>query len=105
MNTKSTSPDTNFKTISTRIQKEMKRLSVPGVSIGIYYKGKEWTAGFGTTSLEHPLHVTPDTLMQVGSISKTFTGTLMMMLVEQGKVDLDTPVRKYIKDLKLSDEN
>ncbi len=99
--------DKNFKTISQRIVKEMKRLHVPGVSIGIYHKGKEWTAGFGVTSIEHPLPVTPDTLFQVGSISKTFTGTLLMMLAlsEQGKVNLDAPVRKYIKDLKLSAES
>lgn len=83
----------------------MKRLDVPGVAIGIWHKGGEQTAGFGVTNVEHPLSVTPDTLFQTGSISKTFTGTMMMMLVEQGKVDLDAPVRKYIKDFKLKDES
>jgi CubicO group peptidase (beta-lactamase class C family) len=83
----------------------MKRLKVPGVSIGIYHQGKEWTAGFGVTSIEHPLPITPDTLFQTGSISKTFTGTLLMMLAEQGKVNLDAPVCKYIKDFKLSDKS
>lgn len=105
MKTKTTSPNANFKTISNHIQKEMKRLHVPGVSIGIYHQGKEWAGGFGVTSNEHPLAVTPDTLFQTGSISKTFTGTLLMMLAEQGKIDLDAPVRKYIKDFKLSDES
>ncbi|MCC6499895.1 MAG: beta-lactamase family protein [Anaerolineales bacterium] len=104
MKTKTSSSE-NFKTIGSRIQKEMKRLHVPGVSIGIYHKGKEWAQGFGVTSVEHPLPVTADTLMQTGSISKTFTGTLLMALAEQGKVNLDAPVRKYIKDFKLSDEN
>lgn len=99
------SSDPKFRTIGRRIAREMKRLSVPGVSIGIYHNGEEHTAGFGVTNIEHPLPVTPDTLMQVGSISKTFTGTLMMMLVEQGEVDLDAPVRKYLKDFKLSDES
>ena len=100
---KKPSSGTNFQTISQRVQKEMKRLKVPGVSIGIYHQGREWTAGFGVTSVEHPLPVTADTLFQTGSISKTFTGTLLMMLAEQGKVDLDAPVRTYIKDFKLSD--
>ena len=102
MNTKS-SPHTNFKTIGARIQKEMKRLKVPGVSIGIYHQGREWTAGFGITSIENPLPVTADTLFQTGSISKTFTGTLLMMLAEQEKVELDAPVRTYLKEFKLSD--
>ena len=104
MNTK-TSPnaDSKFATISRFIRKEMKRLQVPGVALGIYHKRQEFTAGFGITSVEHPLPVTVDTLFQTGSISKTFTGTLIMMLVEQGKVDLDTPVKTYIKDFHLND--
>ncbi|HUG33800.1 MAG TPA: serine hydrolase, partial [Anaerolineales bacterium] len=47
----------------------MKRLQVPSVAIGVWHKGKEYTAGFGVTSIEHPLLVTPDTLFQTGSIS------------------------------------
>ncbi|MFN8405483.1 MAG: serine hydrolase [Anaerolineales bacterium] len=64
MKTKSSSSNSNFDIISTRIQKEMKRLHVPGVAIGIYHKGKEWTAGFGVTSVENPLPVNSDTLMR-----------------------------------------
>ena len=105
MNTKpSNHTDSKFSTISRYIRKEMKRLQVPGVSIGIYHKGNEYTAGFGVTNLEHPLPVTVDTLFQTGSISKTFTGTVIMMLVEQGRVDLDAPVKKYIKDFKVKDK-
>jgi CubicO group peptidase (beta-lactamase class C family) len=51
--------------------------------------------------VEHPLPVTPDTLFQIGSITKTFTGTMLMQLAERRQVDLDAPVRKYIKDFKL----
>lgn len=97
--------DTKFRKIAKKIVSEMRRLDVPGVAIGIWHKGREHTAGFGITSVEHPLPVTPDTLFQTGSISKTFTGTVLMTLVEQGKVDLDAPVRKYIKDFKVQDEN
>ena len=93
--------DPIFKKIAKKIVSEMKRLQVPGVAIGIWHKGKEYVEGFGITSVEHPLPVTADTLFQTGSISKTFTGTMMMQLAEQGKVDLDAPVRKYIRDFKL----
>src|SRR5512138_3014223 len=104
MNTKpSSASNTNFSKIGNFIRKEMKRLQVPGVSLGIDHKGEELAAGFGITSVEHPLPVTVDTLFQTGSISKTFTGTVMMMLVEQGKVDLDAPVKRYIKDFKVQD--
>ena len=97
--------DPKFKKIAQKIISEMKRLEVPGVAVGIWHKGKEFADGFGVTNLEHPLAVTADTLFQTGSISKTFTGTMLMQLVEQGKVDLDAPAKKYIKDLKLRDKN
>lgn len=104
MNTKpSSNQDTKLSTLGRFIKKEMKRLHVPGVAIGIYHQGQEFAAGFGVTSVEHPLPVTADTLFQTGSISKTFTGTVIMQLVEQGKIDLDAPVRKYIKDFRVKD--
>lgn len=96
--------DRTFKKIARKIVSEMKRLQVPGVAIGIWDKGKEYAEGFGVTNVEHPLPVTPDTLFQTGSISKTFTGTLLMQLAEQGKVDLDAPVRRYLKDFRLRDQ-
>jgi CubicO group peptidase (beta-lactamase class C family) len=96
--------DPAFKKIAKKIVSEMKRLQVPGVAVGIWHKGREYAEGFGITSVEHPLPVTPDTLFQTGSISKTFTGTMMMKLVEDGKVDLDAPVKKYIEDFKVQDE-
>ena len=94
-----------FESIAALTEAKMKEFTVPGVAVGLWYQGREYSAGFGVTNVEHPLPVTPDTLFQVGSISKTFTGTMLMMLAEQGKVNLDAPVRKYIKDFKLSDEN
>ena len=95
--------DETFKKIAKKLVAEMKRLQVPGAAIGIWHQGKEYADGFGMTSVEHPLPVTADTLFQTGSISKTFTGTMMMQLVEQGKVDLDAPVKRYIQGFQLQD--
>jgi CubicO group peptidase (beta-lactamase class C family) len=105
MKTTTSTKDSKFSPIGKLIVREMKRLQVPGVAIGIYTKGEEFTAGFGVTSVEHPLPVTPDTLFQTGSISKTFTGTVIMQLVEQGKIDLDAPVREYIRDFRVKDKS
>jgi CubicO group peptidase (beta-lactamase class C family) len=97
--------DRTFKKIAQKIISEMKRLQVPGVAIGIWQQGREFAEGFGVTSMEHPLPVTADTLFQTGSISKTFTGTMIMKLVEDGKVDLDAPVKTYLKDFKVQDND
>ena len=64
------------------------RDAVGGV-IGIVADGETHSAGFGVTNLEHPLDVTTDTLFQIGSITKTITATVILSLVELGKLDLD----------------
>jgi CubicO group peptidase (beta-lactamase class C family) len=99
------SPNKLFKQASKQIQSEMRKLSIPGVALGIYYKGKEYTAGFGITNTENPQPYNENTLGQVGSISKTVTATAAMQLVEAGKLDLDTPVKQYLPDLRLADDD
>jgi len=99
-----TEADQLFQNLSNEITSGMQRITIPGLSVGVWHNGIEQAAGFGVTSVEHPLPVTPDTLFQVGSISKTFTATALMMLREAGKVDLDTPIRAYLPDFHLSDE-
>ncbi|MGW6462072.1 serine hydrolase [Streptomyces sp. NPDC055078] len=47
--------------------------------------------------------VTPDTLFQIGSTTKVFTAALVMQLVDEGRVDLDEPVVKYLPDFRLGD--
>jgi CubicO group peptidase (beta-lactamase class C family) len=78
---------------------------VPGVSIGLIVGGKEYIAGLGVTSITNPLPVTPETIFQIGSTTKTFTATAMLCLMEQGKLALDDRVRKYLPDFKVADEN
>jgi CubicO group peptidase (beta-lactamase class C family) len=85
------------------IEAAMAHYHVPGVAVGISHDGAEQSGGLGVTNVDHPLAVDAHTLYQIGSISKTFTGTTAMRLVEQGKLDLDTPVRTYLPDLRLAD--
>jgi CubicO group peptidase (beta-lactamase class C family) len=80
-------------------------LEVPGVSVGVLHDGAEHYAYAGVTSVENPLPVDEATLFQFGSTGKTFTATAMMRLVDQGKVGLDAPVRTYVPELKLKDED
>lgn len=80
------------------------RLEVPGVAVGVLLDGQEEYAFHGVTSVETRVPVNEETLFQFGSTGKTFTATAMMRLVEQGKVDLDAPVRTYIPEFRLKDE-
>ena len=82
----------------------MAQTGVPGVAVGILQGGETVAFGCGVTNVEHPLPVTDETLFQIGSITKTFTGTVVMRLVEEGVLDLDAKVRTYVPDFQVSDE-
>ena len=82
----------------------MREHHVPGVALGVLRDGRSTVRGFGITSIDDPLPVTADTIFPLASISKTVTATAMMRLVEQGKVDLRAPVRKYLPDFRVQDE-
>ncbi|TVR68575.1 MAG: class A beta-lactamase-related serine hydrolase [Sphaerobacteraceae bacterium] len=77
---------------------------VPGIAVGILQNGEVETYGFGQASVETGFPMRPDTVLQIGSISKIFTSTLAMALVDAGKLDLDTPVVAYVPDLQLQDK-
>ena len=93
--------------LTAQINLCMERTGVPGVAVGLLQQKAgesiEETIGVGYTNRDHPLPVLPDTLFQIGSITKTMTATLAMRLVEQGKLDLDMPIRHYLPTLWLQD--
>jgi CubicO group peptidase (beta-lactamase class C family) len=81
----------------------MSRYHIPGVAVGVLYNGREYLRGYGVTNVDYPLPVDENTLFRIGSTTKTFTGTTIMRLVEQGTLALNTPVRTYLPTLKLAD--
>lgn len=88
--------------IDSFIVENLQRTGLPGVALAVT-KGDTvlYTAGYGHDSSGKP--ITPDTAMPIGSISKSFTAFAVMQLVEQGKVNLDTPVNIYLPEFALAD--
>lgn len=74
---------------------------VPGVALGLVCDGEEVILGQGVTSVDHPLPVDGETLFQIASLTKPFTATALLRLVEAGKVDLGRPVRDYLPEFRL----
>jgi CubicO group peptidase (beta-lactamase class C family) len=97
--------DDRFERLAALVTAKMTEYGVPGVGFGVLHGGETAARGLGVTSVDNPLPVTEDTLFQVGSISKTFTGTAVMRLVDQGKVRLDATVRTYVPDFSVQDAN
>lgn len=76
---------------------------IPGAALGVIKNGTVRTQAFGVTSVEDPRPVTPDTVFELASLSKTVTATAVMTLVEQGRLDLDARVRRYLPDFGVRD--
>lgn len=79
-------------------------LGVPGAAVGVLHGGVAHYGFFGVTSVENPLIVNAQTMFQFGSTGKTYTSTAILRLVDQGRVELDAPVRRYVPELRLADE-
>lgn len=70
---------------------------IPGVSVAVAVQGVPvWTEGFGMADLELRVPVSPDTRFRIGSISKVLTTAALARLYEEGRVDLDAPVQRYV---------
>src|SRR3989441_4464414 len=71
-------------------------LKIPGISAAVV-KGQKllWVKGFGSADVENTTPATPETNYRIASLTKPFASTLLMQLVERGKLDLYEPMAKY----------
>lgn len=76
---------------------------VPGATFAILAGDEVIDAAYGVLNIETGMPVTTDALFQIGSITKVWTATLIMQLVEEGLLDLDKPVVTYLPDFKVAD--
>ncbi len=86
------------------VKEELARWNVPGVAVGMIQGSARETHAWGVTSLETGYPLLPESVFRVASITKLFTATLAMTLVDEGKLDLDRPVAEYLPELDLADD-
>ncbi len=83
------------------VRREMADKQLPGISVALVDGSNiVWQQGYGFSDPKAKAPITADTVFRVGSVSKLFTDIAVMRLVEQGKLDLDAPVTKYLPDFK-----
>ncbi|KAF0216940.1 MAG: hypothetical protein FD174_3495 [Geobacteraceae bacterium] len=88
--------------ISWLARKEMKKHDVTGLSIALVDDQRVvWAEGFGFADEAGNVSATPETVYRAGSISKLFTATAAMQLVEQGKLDIDRPLQTYLPEFSI----
>lgn len=90
--------------IGAIVRETMTAWGVPGCAV-VVVRGDETLvlAGYGVKQLGRPEPVTPDTVFPLASCSKAFTTTLMAMMVDDGRIGWDDPVRKHLPGFRLSD--
>lgn len=82
-----------------KLRQIISKESVPAISIAVIKNGKTvWKEGFGVSNIETNSPATADTKFGIGSISKSLTMVLAMRLAEEGLLDLDAPIEKYLPD-------
>ena len=90
--------------IDSLVQEAMKSWRVPGAAVVIVHEDRVlFLKGFGVRALDQSGAVTPDTVFPLASCTKSFTTLLMGILVDEGKLDWDDPVRKHLPFFRLTD--
>ncbi len=88
------------KEVDDYLQKRLKAQPQAGISVAVVQDGKTvYAKGVGMANLENNVPATENTAYQLASVTKQFTATAVMMLVEEDKVGLDEPIGKYLANL------
>ena len=84
------------------ITAEMQKQQIPGAAFILVQDGRVVLAkGYGLADVARKKPVTPDTIFQIGSITKVFTGLAVVQLADQGKLNLNADVNRYLKTTKV----
>lgn len=79
------------------VHQHMDRLGIPGASVAVAVDGDVvWAEGFGLADVENQVAVQPHTRFRIASISKAVTSAAVGLLYQQGRLDLDAPVQRYV---------
>ncbi len=97
-----TPAEAQFEQISANIERKLAERGLPSIAVAVAKDGQIiWEAGFGWANREKRIPATEHTMYSLASISKPITATGLMVLVEQGLVDLDRPIGDYLGNAKL----
>lgn len=87
-------------TTADRIFAQFNSTHTPGCAVGVRQGGRDLLMrGYGMADLETNSPITPQTIFESGSVAKQFTATAILLLVKDGKLSLDDPVRKHVPEL------
>ena len=85
------------------IDKKMTEQDIVGLSVALVDDQRVvWSSGFGYSDDSNGIKATAHTIYRAGSVTKLFTATAVMQLAEQGKIDIDRPLKEYLPDFHIN---
>jgi D-alanyl-D-alanine carboxypeptidase len=90
--------------LDTAINDVMKAVNVPGVIVGLWGPDGRYVRAFGVADKATGAPMKPDFYHRIGSVTKTFTITGVLQLVDEGKVKLDDPIARYVDGVPKGDQ-
>lgn len=82
---------------------QVEQHAIPALSLAIWKDNQLHTAATGILNLHTGVKATTEAIFQIGSITKVMTACLVMQLVDEGKIELDVPVKRYLPDFQIAD--
>ena len=83
----------------------IEKYDVPGAAVAVLAGGQVVDRAAGVLSMSTGVEATVDSVFQIGSITKVWTATLVMQLVDEGKVDIDKTVQTYLPEFEIGDKD
>src|SRR5688572_6665450 len=91
--------------LASRIAASIQKHKVPGASAAVCRDGQWEVAAAGVTNVTTGVDVTAETVMHIGSITKVLNATVVMQLVDEGRVELAAPLKRYLPDFQVADRD
>jgi CubicO group peptidase (beta-lactamase class C family) len=96
--------DVEFGELLEQLREAMRRHDVPGAAVGVVAGEREWAAGVGILSEDAPLPLNEDSILPIGPLTSVITATAIIRLIEQGRLQLETPIRASIPNFRAGTE-
>ncbi len=91
--------------IAEQLPALIEKYDVPGAAVAVLAEGRVVDRAAGVLSKSTGVEATADSVFQIGSITKVWTATLVMQLVDEGKLDLDKTVQTYLPEFEIGDKD
>ena len=92
-----------LRSLDRQFEEEIRAAGVPGATLAVMQGEEIFEVAAGVINRNTGVETTTDSVFQIGSITKLFTATLIMQLVEEGRVELDAPIWSYLPELHFAD--